>query len=162
MSGNPTGWFLRLEGPGDDAFRFELYASTRQEELDAWGWPAEMRRAFLEMQFKTQAGYRAMFPRADFQIVLLGSERVGRLVVERASAEHRLVDIALLPAHRNGGLGTALLRALQSEARAAGKPLRLTVQKGHRAARLYARLGFVKCGETELHEDMEFPTISRI
>jgi hypothetical protein len=40
---------FRSEQPQDEPFLFELYASTRQEELDAWGWPPEMRRNFLVM-----------------------------------------------------------------------------------------------------------------
>jgi ribosomal protein S18 acetylase RimI-like enzyme len=151
----PTGITLRPEQPEDEAFRFELYASTRTEELDACGWPPDMRSSFLRMQFRAQEGYRTTFPRADFQIVQLGGVNIGRIIVDRAETEFRLVDIAVLPEHRNTGVGTALIRALVAEAAAAGKPFRLTVRKGHRAARLYQRLGFVKTSETELHDEME-------
>ena len=60
---------LRPEVRQDEPFNFELYASTRKEEVDAWGWPAEMQSAFLQMQFKAYQGHRAAFPNADFQIV---------------------------------------------------------------------------------------------
>jgi ribosomal protein S18 acetylase RimI-like enzyme len=152
---------LRPETPQDEAFCFELYASTRKEELDAWGWPAEMRRAFLQMQFKACQGHRAVFPNADFRIVDLAGRNLGRIIVDRAATEFRLVDIALLPEYRNAGVGTALLRALLAEAASAGKPLRLTVRKGNRAARLYSRLGFVKTGETEMDDEMERKADSR-
>jgi predicted GNAT family acetyltransferase len=42
----------------------------------------------------------------------------------------------------NRGLGTTLLRNLQSEAAAAGKPLRIHVERFNPALRLYERLGF--------------------
>jgi ribosomal protein S18 acetylase RimI-like enzyme len=151
------GITLRPERPEDERFRFELYAGTRQEELDAWGWAPELRASFLAVQFKAQQACRLQFPEADFQIVLLAGHPIGRLVVNRAADEFRLVDIALLPQHRNAGVGTALIRELMAQAVAAGKPLRLTVLKGHRAARLYQRLGFAKTGESALHDQMQWP-----
>ena len=85
---------------------------ARKEELDGWGWPAEMRKSFLEMQFKAQQGYRAMFPEADFQIIERDGQRVGQLIIDRAAEEIRLVDIALLPEQRGAGLGAAAGLAL--------------------------------------------------
>ncbi len=147
---------IRPEQPQDEAFLFELYASTRQEELDAWGWPPEMRSAFLTMQFRASQGYHRAFPDAEFQIVMLDGVNAGRLVVHRTREELHLVDIALLPRHRNAGIGTALLQRIFGEAAATKKPLRLKVLKGSRAGRLYQRLGFAKTGETELHWEMEW------
>ncbi len=78
------------------------------------------------------------------------------MVVNRTAAEILLVDIALLPGHRNNGIGTALLQRLSGEAAASRKPLRLSVIKGHRASRLYQRAGFTKIGESELRDEMEW------
>jgi ribosomal protein S18 acetylase RimI-like enzyme len=147
---------LRPEQPQDQAFLFELYSSTRQEELDAWGWPSELRGPFLKMQFQASQGYHTAFPTADFQIVLLNGNGAGRLVVNRAPEELRIVDIALLPEHRNAGIGSALVRQVCDEAAALGKPVRLCVLKSNRAQRLYARLGFVTTGQTEPHLEMEW------
>lgn len=147
---------VRREQPADEAFLFELYASTRQEELDAWGWPAEMRSGFLKMQFKASRGYHQACPDAEFQIVMLNGVNAGRMIVHRTREELHLVDIALLPQYRNAGVGTALLRRISGEAAAANQPLRLSVLKGSRAGRLYQRLGFVKTGETETHLEMEW------
>ena len=147
---------VRPEQPQDEAFLFELYASTRQEELDAWGWPPEMRSNFLTLQFKASQGYRGAFPDAEFQIVLLDGVNAGRLVIHRTREELRIVDIALLPGHRSAGVGSALLRRIFGEAKATKKPLRLKVLKGNRAVRFYHRLGFVNIGETEMHFEMEW------
>ncbi len=147
---------VRPEQPQDERFLFELYASTRQEELDAWGWPPEMRSAFLAMQFKASQGHHQAFPGAEFQVVQLDGVNAGRLIVHRTREELRLVDIALLPRYRNGGIGAALLQRIFGEAAATGKPLRLHVLKGSRAGRFYQRLGFVKTGETELYVEMEW------
>ena len=146
---------VRPEQPQDEAFLYELYASTRQEELDAWGWPPEMRVAFLAMQFKASQGYRGAFPDAEFQIVTLDGANAGRLVVHRTRKDLHIVDIALLPRYRNAGIGTALLQRILAEAAATKKPVCLKVLKGSRAGRLYQRLGFMKTGETEMHLEME-------
>ncbi|HYV48347.1 MAG TPA: GNAT family N-acetyltransferase [Myxococcaceae bacterium] len=134
---------LRPAGPEDDAFLFALYASTRAEELDAWGLVGPQREGFLRMQYLAQQQhYRAQLPRADHRIILLGGAPAGRLLVDRRQDELRLADIALLPEHRARGLGTRLVRALLKEARAAGLPVRLHALQGSRAAALYERLGF--------------------
>jgi ribosomal protein S18 acetylase RimI-like enzyme len=147
---------VRAEQPQDEAFLFELYASTRQEELDAWGWPTETRKAFLAMQFKASQNYRISFPDAEFQIVLLDQINAGRLIIHRSHEELRVVDIALLPEYRNAGAGSALLQRIFGEAAACKKPLRLSVVKGNRVERLYRRLGFEKIGENELRLEMEW------
>lgn len=64
------------------------------------------------------------------------------LYVSRWSEEIRIVDIALLPDSCNRGIGTALLRQLQAEAQASGKPLRIHVERFNPALPLYERLGF--------------------
>ena len=147
---------IRPEQPQDEAFLFELYASTRQEELDAWGWPPEMRGAFLTMQFKASQSHRRTFPDAEFQIVMLDGVNAGRMIVHRTREELYLVDIALLAQFRNAGIGSALMQRIFGEAAATKKPLRLQVRKGNRAERFYRKLGFVKTGETELHLDLEW------
>lgn len=157
MPANLDAITLRPEQPEDEPFLFDVYAGTRQEELDAAGWPPAVRSAFLNMQFKAQRqGYRSSFPQADFQIILANGHAVGRMVVNRAPGELMLVDIALLPEHRSHGMGTALLKQLLREAEASGKPLRLSVIKGQRAGRLYQRLGFKKIGESDLRDELEW------
>ena len=147
---------LRSVAPSDDAFLFRLYASTRKEELDAWGWDDEQRKAFLEMQFRAQhMSYRAQFPNADHQIILKDDQPIGRIMVTRTDDEFRLVDIALLWESRGSGIGTQLVRALVEEASRAGKPLRLTVLRTNPAARLYERLGFTVVGDNGLYFQME-------
>jgi len=155
MHANLTAISLRPEGPADAPFLLEVYASTRQEELAATSWPAEMREAFVKMQFNAQRqGYRTAFPRAQFAIIMSSRQAVGRIVIDRAENGFLLVDIALLPSHRGSGIGTALMQNLLREAATAKKPVRLSVLKGQRAFRLYQRLGFVKTGEDGLRDQM--------
>jgi len=115
-----------------------------------------MRTQFLELQFRASQGYRDTFPAAEFQIVVVGGQSAGRLILNRSPEEWRVVDIALLPQHRGAGLGSALIQRVAREAAAADKPVHLCVLKGNRALRLYDRLGFVKIGETETHLELEY------
>ena len=150
---------LRPAGPDDEAFLCEVYSSTRREELDAWGWDAAQRDAFLKLQFAGhQAHFTNQFPGADHNIVLVDGRSIGRMVVVRMDQGIRFADIALMPEYRSAGIGTSLIRELLSEGAAAGKPVRLRVAKTDRAQKLYSRLGFAKIGDTGTHFLMEWVT----
>jgi ribosomal protein S18 acetylase RimI-like enzyme len=140
----------------DEEFLLRVYASTRLEEVSAWGWTAAQQNAFLRMQFMAQRGsYAAAYPHAEHRLILVDDEPAGRILVDRGGQEIRLVDIALLPEYRNRGAGTFVIRNLIEESRTLGKPLRLQVTKVNRAARLYERLGFSKTAEDEIYWEME-------
>jgi ribosomal protein S18 acetylase RimI-like enzyme len=151
---------LHPVGDDDEAFLRSLYASTRQEEIAAWGWPAAQGEAFLQMQFRAQhAGYVAAYPGAQHDLILEDGQPVGRLYVWRKGDELRLVDISLLPATRGRGIGTALIRQLVAEAAAQGKRLCLQVVTTNRARRLYLRLGFRRTGGNAVYDEMEWRAI---
>jgi GNAT superfamily N-acetyltransferase len=119
------GITLRPIRPGNEGFLYDVYASTRLDELAALGWSDAQREAFLRMQFRAQhQSYLAQFPMADFAIILRHERPIGRLYIERKTDEMRGIDIALLPEYRQAGIGTAILRDLLSEAARDGKPFR--------------------------------------
>jgi ribosomal protein S18 acetylase RimI-like enzyme len=152
---------LRPVAPEDGPFLFAVYASTRQEELAPLPWSEEQKGAFLRMQYEAQRRfYWESFPAADFHIVLRGGRPAGRLYVDRRPDEIRLLDIALLPEHRGAGFGTQLLRELFAEAAAAGKPLRIHVERFNPALRLYTRLGFRQLADEGIYLLMEWRTPS--
>ena len=146
---------LRSVDSSDGPFLFELYASTRAEELDEWGWDAPQRQLFLEQQFRAQQqSHKVQFPEVDHRIITKGGRSVGRIMIQRADDGFRLIDIALLPEYRNGGVGTYLVQALLDEAAAAGQPVRLHVLRTSPAIRLYRRLGFVVVGDDGVYLEM--------
>ena len=121
------------------------------------GWTPEQVNAFLAMQCQAQQQhYRRTFPKALNYLILVDGQPVGRLLVNRTESEIRVVDLSLFPEVRGKGIGTTLLRRLQAEARAAGRPIRLHVRPGNRACRLYQRLGFAITGNTGAHLQMEW------
>jgi len=149
---------LRRLLPGDQEFLFQLYASTREQEFSALGWSAAQLETFLKMQFAAQQQwYATAYPRAEHQIVLLDAAPIGRMIVDTGESATTLVDISLLPAHRNLGIGGVLLRGLLERCGAARTKVKLQVLKKNPAARLYERLGFVKTGEDDMYFHMEKP-----
>jgi hypothetical protein len=56
----------------------------------------------------------------------------------------------------NRGIGTALLRQLQAEAQAAGKPLRIHVERFNPAPGLHARLGFKQIEDKRVYLFLEW------
>jgi len=149
---------LRHVRADEEPFLYEVFASTRTEEMALTGWTTAQQDAFLRMQFRAQQiHYQAKFPDAEHSIILLDDRAIGRLFICRNSLAIDLVDISLLPENRASGIGTGLIEGLLAEARKAGKPVRLYVFKFNRAIRLYQRLGFKKIGETATHIQMEAP-----
>ncbi|MCR2806634.1 GNAT family N-acetyltransferase [Paenibacillus soyae] len=133
----------------------ELYAFSRQEELTAWGFGEQESRAFLAMQFQArQMSYRMQYPNGVRWIILRAGEQAGMVHTENGESEMVIIDLSLLPAMRNQGIGSKVLSMLQDEARGMGKPLRLTVRKDNPALRLYERLSFVPVREDELQVSM--------
>ena len=147
----------RLEMPEDEAFLREVFASTREKEMAMLAGNATMRQVFLNIQYQAmRRGYAAQFPKAEFSVILLGDQRVGRRVVDRSTNGWRLVDIALLPQFRSRGIGTRCLQNLLAEATAAGQPVCLQVFQGSPARRLYERMGFAKNADTGAGVEMEW------
>lgn len=146
---------LRPERPEDAAFRFALFCEARP---DLALLPAALRDGIMQMQLRARdLGHRQQFPQARYDIVALGAEPVGRIAWDQGGGVLHLIDIALIAARRGRGVGTALMRALMAEARAAGCAMRLSVASGNAgAARLYRRLGFATVEERAADAVMEW------
>jgi ribosomal protein S18 acetylase RimI-like enzyme len=153
----PEAIRLRAIRPEDEAFLYQVYASTRAEELAPLGWEEAQKEAFLRMQFRAQhCYYHDQFPLASYQVILRGECSIGRLYVDRRADKISILDIALLPEHRNAGLGSALLRGVLAEAAQAGKPVRIYVECFNPALRLYERLRFSRVGDTGVYFLLEW------
>lgn len=155
---------LRPATAQDDTFLRKVFASTRAEVLGLAAWDVAQQQVFLEMQYQAQRrSYLAQFPGAGHYIIQREAIDAGRLIVDRAAEALCLVDISLLPEHRNAGLGTALIRDLQVEAARAGGPIMLHVDRTNRAQCLYERLGFEQTAGDDIYLEMAWrPQTARV
>ncbi len=136
---------LRPLTAADEPFLYRLYASTREEEMQLVNWSPDQKTAFLRMQFQAQhTYYQQEFPTAAFDVIELRGQPIGRLYVERLDQEIHLIDIALVPAYRQRGIGRGYMRMLLREARDKQVPVRLYVEQFNPAYEWYRRLGFRK------------------
>jgi ribosomal protein S18 acetylase RimI-like enzyme len=139
----PFGIAYREMTDGDMPFVAALYATTRARELEPTGWPDAMKAAFCDQQHRVQhAQYRATYEDAEWLIVERGGVPVGRLYIGRDADALLLIDISLVPEQRGAGLGGAIVSDVVAMGRAAGRPVRLHVERLNPALRLYQRLGF--------------------
>ena len=119
---------LRPEQAADHDFRYQLFCDSRLPEWETAPLDPAVREQLMRHQFQAQtATYAARFPKARFDIIELDGQPIGRIVVNRPGTQLHLVDHNIVPALRNKGLGTAIMRALMDEARSAGIPFRLKV-----------------------------------
>lgn len=148
---------LRPVTADDEDILLVIYQSSRGDDLRGLGWAEDRIGEFLGMQYEAQQKfYASEYTHAVDEIILCAGKPAGRLVVERREHEIRCIDVALLPEHRNSGIGTSLIRKLQDEARQEKKPLRLQVIRFNRAVNLFERAGFVRTSETGTHFQMEW------
>ncbi len=144
----------RLE---DGPFLFRVYASTRADEMSLVDWTHDQKDAFLQMQFNAQRQYYLeTYRTAEYSIIQCDGLDIGRLIVDRQPDRFVLMDIALLPEYRNGGIGKALITDLMAQAAREGKPLRLHVEIFNPALHLYERLGFKKVQMAGIYYEMEW------
>lgn len=153
---------LRPAGAADQAFLLQLFASTRADQMRMMGFDAATEALLIGQQFQAQqTHFRARFPDARVDIVTDQDRPAGRLWVDLAADEIRLVDISLMPEYRGRRIGEGLLRELMVQAARRAVPLRLSVALDNPALRLYKRMGFVALAADGVYSAMEWQAPQR-
>jgi len=148
---------LRNAAPSDRPFLLALYTSTRADEFAQLGWPVEMERAFMQLQFEAQRGdYERRHPGARCRIVELLRCPVGRLWTAGDAGSVVVLDLSVIAELRGQGIGTECLRRVQRQAVADRLAVDLQVVAGNPAQRLYERLGFRNVGEPGVRQAMRW------
>jgi ribosomal protein S18 acetylase RimI-like enzyme len=151
------GFGLRPETDADIAFLLRLYASTREQELAQVPWSTAQKQTFLVSQFEAQRRhYRSYFGDSAFGVIERNGEPAGRLYLQVRETQLHIIDIALLPAWRGRGIGTAILEASQGAGRSSGKGVGIMVEKFNPALRLYRRLGFAAIADHGVYLELEW------
>jgi len=143
---------LRPVQESDNEFLLKVYGSTREQELAQVPWTAEQKQQFVRMQWEAQKNhYAAQHPNATHEIICVENSEVGRLYLDRSGDNFHILDITLLPEHRNHGAGSFLLRQIMAEAKEAGKPVTIYVETFNPSLRLFQRLGFTPIQQEGFH-----------
>ena len=141
----------------DQPLLLRLFVEQRAEIFVAAGLDEQQVEAMLRSQFHLRShSYAQQHPSAADCILVTGTgERIGRVLIDWTGESARLIDIAILQSHQGRGIGTSVLERCLAEAAQRGCRLRLTVDCGNPAERLYARMGFAVTGETPIQREME-------
>lgn len=133
---------LRPATPADEEFLFALFISSR--DYDVAIFPEPQRTALMRMQFCGQyQTYTQRYPVAEHSILSFDGSDAGRVWVAETEDSIAILDIAILPAYRNRGIGAHVYRDLIAKAQTAGKPLHATVSTSNPGSlRFHERLGF--------------------
>jgi ribosomal protein S18 acetylase RimI-like enzyme len=138
----------------DAPFLRELFESAHPH-LQFVPLPEDQLHGLIDMQWRAQRlGYATQWPDAQDAIIECAGQPVGRLLVHHGDVT-TIVDIAVLPRHRNCGIGSAALSSLLAAADRDRRVVRLTVSAGNPAEGLYERLGFAPVGRRGLDSVME-------
>jgi RimJ/RimL family protein N-acetyltransferase len=139
---------LRPERPDDQDFLFRLFRSHTLPELAGLSDDEAVREAVVRMQFAAQTnGYRTQFSTARFDILEHAGAPVGRIILFDSRQEACIVDFALLPAVRGGGLGTAVMVSVLDYLSTRQRIVRCKVLFNNEPSRrMCLRAGFVQNG----------------
>ena len=145
----------------DDAFLFELYATTRKHEFSMLALDEQQLQALLYMQYEAQKrSYQNKFPQAKHEIIYHEGLPIGRVMTEIKGQNIHLIDISLLPNHRGKGYGTKILKQLQSNAATQRGSVTLHVLQENPARHLYERCGFYVTEEIAPYIAMRFESFN--
>jgi RimJ/RimL family protein N-acetyltransferase len=139
---------LRPERAADAAFLERLFRACALPDLARMPADEAVKDALVRMQVASQAAtYRRQFPAARFDIVELGGEPIGRIVVDPGGAAACIVDFALLPERQRRGLGSAILAGvLQWFAQPKRRVTCTVLASNEPSLRMCRRVGFVPAG----------------
>ena len=125
----------------DREFAFHAWKTSIKQHVEmTWGWDEASQ---VQRQHEEFAG-------SYYQIIEVGGQPAGTLIVNRHPDHMYLSGLYLLPQYQGQGIGSTIMRELLSEAQSHKVPVRLRVLNvNSQARRLYERLGFVATDEDE-------------
>ncbi|MBN1663968.1 MAG: GNAT family N-acetyltransferase [Deltaproteobacteria bacterium] len=139
---------IRSASRNDSEFAYSVKKASFKEYIEkASGWDENEQRRLHEQRFATQ----------DFRVITVDSADIGIIAVVVAPECVKLNQLFLLPEYRGRGIGNRCMLIIMEEAQQLHLPLRLRVLRVNpRALAFYERLGFIRSGEIDTHNLMEW------
>src|SRR5262245_27125135 len=124
---------LRAAAAADVEFAWRLYEKLMRVRTEALvAWHPDRQRDVIENALRS----------GGMQMIECEGRAAGWLHVLESAGSIDLHQLYLVPEQQRRGIGTSILRALQSRAAASRRTLRLNVLVNNPARALYERLGF--------------------
>ena len=137
----------------DTSFLHRLYTESR-EDLQCLDTNDSVIKQLINTQYHAQLfSYHTQFPQADYWLIEYESSPCGRLIISQSGTAWRVVDILILKAKQNQGIGTAIFKRLQQWVGAKQHRIRLQMNPHNSALQhFYQRLGFQVEASTALYQ----------
>ena len=145
---------LRRAGPNDSEFAYCTKRAAFREYVEkVERWDEDEQRQLHERRFGVQ----------DFRVISMAGADVGIMAVVVVPDCMKVNQLFLLPEHQGKDIGRRCMLLIMEEARELGLPVRLRVMKVNpRALAFYQRLGFLRTGETDTHDLMQWDSSQQL
>ena len=134
---------LRTCTEADDAFVYDVFCTTWESEVAALPNQNLAQHVLRIQHIAQERRFAARYPHHQRYIVVVDGEPAGRLYVHETDSTMHVIDLTLMPRHRDQGIGSRIFQELFRHAEAAGQSITLRVERrNERATMLYSSLGF--------------------
>jgi GNAT superfamily N-acetyltransferase len=135
--------YLRPCAASDDTFLYDVFATTWESEVAALPNQNLAQHVLRIQHIAQERRFASRYPGYERFVVEIHDEPAGRVYVHQHESTMHVVDLTLMPEHRNQGLGSRILRDLFDLA--ARSDMTVTIRVGRRnrqATDLATKLGF--------------------
>jgi ribosomal protein S18 acetylase RimI-like enzyme len=139
---------LRPAEDDEEGELFEIHRAVFRSHIEQlWGWDETWQRS----------NFAAERASSTTSAIWLDALIIGYLQLRDEGTRIYVRNIALLPDFQGRGIGTRLMKELQTKAAARGIPLELSVFRTNAPARrFYERLGFERTRDTMTHHELSW------
>lgn len=150
----------------DAATPYRLRPATDADFMLIHRWREAGLRSYVELLWGWEDAdqlqrFRDRFDPTKYHVIQVDRCDVGALSVSEQCGEVFIADVEIDAAHRNRGLGSAVVRDVIAAAHRAGRSVALQVLTVNPARRLYERLGFCVTHQSATHIHMRCDPPSR-
>jgi ribosomal protein S18 acetylase RimI-like enzyme len=144
--------------PKDNEFLLRVFKESRPDLNLINDISEEQRESIILEQFKMEKQQlEQIYPNAEFSIIKLNEEPIGRIYIYYGETTNRIVEIGLLEDYRGLGIGQRLMTTVIGNATKMKKNVRLQVAWfNQRAYKFYERIGFKVIENQEVFFEMEY------
>lgn len=128
----------------DFIYQVKKDAYKKYVEINFGGWDEEQQQEFFGKFIET-------YKEGTYIITFQGMD-IGFYNESQTGSIYEIGNICIIPKYQNQGIGTAILQDVIEKH--ADKEIHLQYFKQNPVGKLYERLGFRQCGETEYHYQM--------